>query len=187
MPIFCSDCSRIRRRRRPETICSAPKKKSDKSSRQSVESGDDWSSATEAPHLSRTVNLAQINAGWEAFLGLLRQKSQMLVSQLGMADIRQVSDNEVELVFGPAGAASKQVVERPENMRLITQILQQHFRAGLRLRFSMDDAAEPVKDGNDRKNSNSNDVARIVADSPRLKRLLEKVNGEIIGIKKVDE
>ncbi len=163
------------------------KKKSDKSSRQSVESGDDWSTATATPRLSRTVNLAQLNAGWDAFLGLLRQKSQMLASQLGMADIRQVSDNEVELVFGPAGAASKQVVERPENKRLITQMLQQHFRAGLRLRFSMDEAAEPVKGDNGRKNSNSNEVARIVADSPRLKRLLEKVDGDIIGIKKVDE
>ncbi len=110
----------------------------------------------------------------------------MLASQLAMAELRKVTDNEVLLVFGASGAASKQVVERPESFNLITTALREYFKAAVRVRFDID----PTKDApiveNNRENTTKADVAKLIENSPRLRMLLEKVDGEIIGVRKVE-
>lgn len=162
------------------------KKKSDDAALARPEPTDSTLTETSPPVFSRGINLAQLKAGWEAFLGFLRQKSQMLASQLAMAEPRKVTDNEVLLVFGASGAASKQVVERPESFNLITTALREYFKAAVRVRFDIDPTKDAPLVENNRENTTKADVAKLIESSPRLRMLLEKVDGEIIGVRKVE-
>ncbi len=162
------------------------KKKSDDTSLARPDPGRGALTDSELPALSRRINLAQAKVGWETFLGFLRQKSQMLASQLAMAELRKVTDNEVLLVFGASGAASKQVVERPESFSVITAALREYFKAPVRLRFDIDPTRDSSFEEGDKQNSSKADAAKLIESSPRLRKLLEKVDGEIIGVKKVE-
>jgi DNA polymerase-3 subunit gamma/tau len=136
-------------------------------------------------HLSKNVNAAQLQAGWETFLGFFRQKSPMLASQLAMAEIRGVKENQVHFAFPASGLASKQLVEKPDNLSLILTALREHFRVNLSAKFDINsnNSASPP---NDNKNRTSNaEVKNIIENSPRLQTLLQKVDGEVIGIKKL--
>jgi hypothetical protein len=110
----------------------------------------------------------------------------MLASQLAMAELRKVTDNEVLLVFGASGAASKQVVERPESFNLISTALREYFKAAVRVRFVIDPTKNTPPAESGKKNNTQMDVAKLIESSPRLRRLLEKVDGEIIGVRKVE-
>jgi DNA polymerase-3 subunit gamma/tau len=162
------------------------KKKSDGPSLTRSEPADDVSVESELSVVSRGINLAQLKAGWETFLGFLRLKSQMLASQLSMVELRKVTENEVLLVFGASGAASKQVVERPESFNLITTALREYFKATVRVRFDIDPTKDNPSVESDKKNNTKMDIAKLIESSPRLRRLLKKVDGEIIGVRKVE-
>jgi len=84
------------------------KKKSDETGSLVRPEPNDRETATSGmPVFPGGVNLAQLEAGWERFLGFLRQKSQMLASQLAMAELRRVADNEALLVFGASGGETR--------------------------------------------------------------------------------
>jgi DNA polymerase III subunit gamma/tau len=138
----------------------------------------------DAPHYG-AINAAQLQAGWETFLKLFRQKNTMLAAQLAMAEIHGVKDNLVHLMFPVSGTASKLVVEKPDNLRLITTALREHFRANLSVKFDInpDNSGSPVNSG--RNHLAEAEVKKLIQDSPRLQKLLEKVNGEVVGIKKI--
>ena len=134
----------------------------------------------------RTINFAQVKAGWENYLVHLRSQSQMLASQVKMAELRGMNDNQIQLVFLKSGEVSRQLVGKPDNMNLILTTLREHFRAGLTVRFDVDmekDYARPEQATN---TVSSTDARQLVDRSPRLKRLMDLVDGEIIGVKKHD-
>lgn len=137
------------------------------------------------PQLSKNINAAQLQARWETFLGFFRQKSPMLASQLAMAEIRGVKENQVHFVFPASGLASKQLVEKPDNLSLILAALREHFRVNLSAKFDIDSNNSSTPP-NDNKNRISNAEAKSIIDnSPRLRELIKKVDGEVIGIKKL--
>ncbi len=142
--------------------------------------------AAEIPTPLKTVNFAQVKAGWESYLVHLRSQSQMLASQVKMAELRGMNDNQIQLVFLKSGEVSRQLVGKPDNMNLILSSLREHFRAGLTVRFDVDmekDYARPEQATN---TVSSTDARQLVDKSPRLKKLIELVDGEIIGVKKHD-
>ncbi|HUV31027.1 MAG TPA: DNA polymerase III subunit gamma/tau [Acidobacteriota bacterium] len=134
---------------------------------------------------SRSINLAQVKAGWENFLAYLRNDNRMLASQLSMAVIRSVQDNELVLVFSGAVEPSLQLVSKPENSGLITRLLREHYKANLRLTVERDrNNSQPAGDHDEGPSAGINS-GDLVKRSPRLKKLLKLVDGEIIGVKKI--
>ena len=133
----------------------------------------------------RNVDLPEIRAGWDEFLGHLRRTKPMLSSQLAMGDISDVSDNTIHIVFGANGTMPMQLVTKPENTELIRQVLREHFRAGLRITVSINPKNPGRQVKPERKGLTKEDINQIVANSPRIKTLLDKVDGEVIGVRKV--
>ena len=138
---------------------------------------------TGEPFRSRAVNLVMVRAGWKNFIGNLRQKNSMLASQLAMAEVRDVKDNRILAVFGRSAGVARQVAEKPANVSLIKTALADQFAANLSITFETDSNKDDDKTDNDKKRSTSVDLKKLVEESPRLQRLIEKVDGEIIGVR----
>ncbi|MFQ5498455.1 MAG: DNA polymerase III subunit gamma/tau [Candidatus Zixiibacteriota bacterium] len=134
---------------------------------------------------SRRVNTAIVENDWSRFLSLLRQRKPMLASQLGMAKLGGVENNRIRLVFPASSATSRQILEKPANLRFITSLVSEQYKAPLQFQIEVSSdekadvpAAEISRAGPD--------TQALIDRSPRLKALLEKVEGEIIGIQKVN-
>jgi hypothetical protein len=126
-----------------------------------------------------------IQAGWERFLAVLKKSSPMLASQVSMAELRAIKDNRLQLYFPASGEASRQLVTKPEHSKLIEETLRDCYKANLSISFEVDQQKRDERD--DDHGKVKVDPRELVDRSPRLKSLLEKVNGEIIGVKKVEE
>jgi len=135
----------------------------------------------------RILNMPQVATGWDAFLTLLKKSSPMLASQIRMAELRSIKDNQLLMFFAASGDTSLQLVTKTDNMNVILKTLREHFGANLSVKFDID----PQKNDTNTEKSKSEqpkvDPKELVKRSPRLKSLLEKVDGEIIGIKKADD
>ncbi len=140
---------------------------------------------TPPPVYSRSVNIAILNNGWDSFMAVLKQKNRMLATQLSMADLTAANDNQLTLVFPSSGEVNRQIVQRAENLSLITSVLREHFKANISIRFEIDpDKPTPIR-ATEENNGSSVDLKKLVEESPRIRELMEKVNGEIIGVKKI--
>ncbi len=135
---------------------------------------------------SQFINLPQFISGWKPFLSSFKSSHSMLASQLAMAEAKEVHNNEVLLVFGSHGTASIEVVRKTENLNLITQALSDHFQAQIRLKFELDRSLEHKTEEQYRKGVSRSELDDIVKKSPRLQSLIERVDGEVIGVRKVD-
>lgn len=132
----------------------------------------------------RSVEVEEIRGRWPDFLSSLRRQRGMLASQLQMVELRKVEGNQVLAVFGPNGKVALQVVQKGPNLKLLSQMLSEHYGANLSIRFEFDPLAKAVEAprGTDRKSFNA---AELLRKSPRLKDLVDKIDGEIIGVRKV--
>ena len=139
--------------------------------------------STNEPIHSRVVNLVMVRAGWKNFIGNLKQKNSMLASQLAMAEVREVKDNQILAVFGKSAGVARQVAEKPANVNLIRTILADQFAANLSITFKTDSQKDDDKTEKDKKSSTSVDLKKLVEESPRLQKLIERVDGEIIGVR----
>jgi DNA polymerase-3 subunit gamma/tau len=128
---------------------------------------------------SRAINMPQIHNGWTGFMALLRKSSPMVASQLNMAELQSVKDDVLQMVFGPSAEASMLLVSKPDNLKLIHQTLREHFKANLTVQFAIDRKIAEKKP--------AVDPQELVNSSPRLKSLLDRVDGEIVGIKKITD
>ena len=137
-------------------------------------------------YTSRAVNLPQVQAGWDSFLALLRQSHPMLASQLRMAELRVGDRQSGPAVFYASGDASRQLVQKTGKPGdVILKALRDHFRANLTVKFDIDSDAESTPSLTEEKSANAKiDPKKLIESSPRLKYVVEKVDGEIIGIKK---
>ncbi len=124
-----------------------------------------------------------VRSGWKKFIGQLRQTNNMLASQLAMAEVREVNDNQITAVFDPSSGVARQVVEKPNNLAQIKTALADFFTANLSIIFETDKTKKDDDPAHDKKKSKSIDLKKLVAESPRLKMLIEKVDGEIIGVR----
>jgi len=140
------------------------------------------------PLYTRLVNMPQLEKDWDNFLGKLRRLSPMLASQLKMAEIRTVRDNRIQLVFYSSGEASLELVKKEDNLNLILKNLKEHYKANLSINFDIDPKKENPRIAEEKSNKKKNhvDKDKLIENSPRLKMLLDKVDGEIIGIKKAE-
>ncbi|MEW5796164.1 MAG: DNA polymerase III subunit gamma/tau [Candidatus Zixiibacteriota bacterium] len=137
------------------------------------------------PAGTRVVNMPTIQSGWESFLAVLRKSSPMLASQVRMAELRAIKDNRLQMFFAASGEASRQLVTKPENLKLIEQTLRDCFKASLSITFEIDQQkVEPAESSPEKPKV---DPKELVERSPRLKGLVDMVNGEIIGIKKAED
>lgn len=134
----------------------------------------------------RAPNLAQVKAEWDGFLTQLRSDNPMVASQLGMARIRSVADNSIELVFSSSEDASMQLVQKPENLALITRTLARQFGYNLSVAFAVDDTSDQNVPDEIPRRVKKEDADKLIEKSERLRTLLAKVDGEIIGIRKVE-
>jgi hypothetical protein len=108
----------------------------------------------------------------------------MLTSQLRMAEVRAVDDNKVDLAFFSSAEPSRELVAKPDNFKLIQGALQEHYRANLTIRLSVDPKRKMPRLASEKQQKKGVDPASLMEDSPRLKKLMEKVEGEIVGVKK---
>jgi hypothetical protein len=131
--------------------------------------------------------MPQVVAGWDGFLTLLRKTSPMLASQVSMAELKSIKDNELELYFPASGEASYQLASKPDNVNLIIRVLRDHFRTGLKVRMTLNRDRSSGGGNGESARRQKVDPEELLKRSPRLKSLVEKVNGEIIGIRKIDE
>jgi DNA polymerase-3 subunit gamma/tau len=136
------------------------------------------------PGSMRAVNIPVLQTGWESFLSVLKKSSPMLASQVRMAELRSIKDNRLQMFFPASGEASRQLATKTDNLRLIEQTLRDCFKANLTVSFEIDQRKQdPAETADTRAKI---DPKELVDRSPRLKSLLEKVDGEIIGIKKAE-
>jgi DNA polymerase-3 subunit gamma/tau len=167
-------------------------KKNDSNQRQSgnggrpVVSNPAEAGGQSAPLYSNRVNLSQLQAGWNQFLQRLNRTHPMLSSQLRMAEISAVDGNKVDLVFYASCEPSRDLVSEQNNFNLILKTLEEHYKAKLTIRLRIDPNKEIPKLRDAKKRTRTVDPIKLAESSPRLKRLLEKVDGEIIGIKNIE-
>ncbi len=134
---------------------------------------------------SGQVNIPILTQGWSNFIQSLKLKSPMLASQLSMAEIKEVKDSKILFVFSTSEQASKELVEKQDNIRVITDTLRDHFRANISIRFDIDNDKNSHSKEENEIETNNQSVAKLIEQSPRIKSLIEKVDGEIIGLKKI--
>jgi len=135
----------------------------------------------------RKLNMPQVVGGWDGFLTLLRKNSPMLASQVSMAELRSIKDNELELFFPASGEASYQLVSKPDNLNLMMRVLREHYHTALKVSVGVDRNRGGNGHGEAKPSRPKVDPKELLERSPRLRNLLEKVNGEIVGIRKINE
>jgi hypothetical protein len=150
--------------------------------------------ATSAPTMpsqqswpNQPINLPQLQTGWDGFLTNFRQSFPMLASQLRMAEMQSVKENQILFMFYSAGEASRQLVQKADNVQTITNALRDYYKTNLSVRFEIDLSKEYPAGFVEQSTAKSVDPVKLVENSPRLKKLMDKVDGEIIGIKKVEQ
>jgi DNA polymerase-3 subunit gamma/tau len=132
---------------------------------------------------SGQLNKPTVEAGWDNFISELRQKHPMPASLLSMGEIRSVLNNQIKLVFASSAGSTLQVLQKESNLSLIKEAASQHYKTELSISFDID----PEKQAETAENNNGMtraDIDKLVENSPRLKSLIEKVEGEVIGVKK---
>jgi DNA polymerase-3 subunit gamma/tau len=170
----------------PDMFGKSAQKKSAESNEQQAGRPPDRAEPPQVVLYTRNVNLAQIKAGWDDFLTILRKSNRMLASQLSMAEVRSLTDNEILMVFAPTAETSRQVVSKPENVKAVTELLRDHFKANLKISFDIDpDKTNPHEE--DEKAQRPVQAGELLARSPELQKILKLVDGEIIGVKKIDD
>jgi len=141
--------------------------------------------ANEAPPSwpRREVSLETVRSGWEKFLGELGHRRSMLASQLAMAEVRSAAGRTVVAAFGTSGHAALQVLQKPTNLSLISEALCRHFESDLNLHLTQIEDAQPTA-RRKRPGRRRVDPTQLLAKSARLRELVEKVDGEIIGVRR---
>ncbi len=137
------------------------------------------------PNYTRAINLALVQDQWEEYLNHLRRKSAMLSSQLHMGQVKEVKDNQIKVVFAPTGTNSREILERPDNLRTISDDLKLFFQSNVNVSFGVDLELK-MPENKEKKQVSREEINRMVDQSPRLKKLIEQVDGEIIGVRKVE-
>lgn len=136
----------------------------------------------------KALNLPMVQTNWTRFIEHLKKESPMLSALLAMAEIREVKDNVITAVFHNAGGTSKQVVEKPQYVQTITSSLRDFFKTNLKIKFDVDMAKKPpVMITRSAPEPEKIDTDKLLAEDEKLRNLVERIDGEIIGKKKAEE
>ncbi len=110
----------------------------------------------------------------------------MLASQVRMAEVRGVKENQIILQYYASGETSMQLVQKADNQSAIIKALRDHFRTNVTLKIDIDRTQEHPNPPLAKGEQPRVDIKKLVEESPRLQRLLELVDGEVIGVKKAE-
>lgn len=132
------------------------------------------------------VNLPIIQTNWPKFIEHLKRENPMLSALLAMVEIKEVKDNVITASFHNAGGTSKQVVEKPNYMSIITSSLRDFFKTGLKMKFEIDLNKGPVSTQKTFSKPEKVDAEKLLQEDEKLKRIVERFDGEIIGKKKTN-
>ncbi|MFH2036136.1 MAG: DNA polymerase III subunit gamma/tau [Candidatus Zixiibacteriota bacterium] len=132
------------------------------------------------------INLPMVQTSWMKFVDYLKNKNRMLAALLGMAEIRDVKENVITAVF-PTNGTNKQIVEKKEYKEVIVTHLSEFYKVNLKINFEID-ANKKANPAEEKKTvTEMIDADKILAEDERLRSLIEKFDGELIGKKEVDE
>lgn len=136
----------------------------------------------------KALNLPMVQTNWTRFIEQLKKESSMLSALLAMAEIKEVKDNVITAVFNNAGGTSKQVVEKPQYVQTITTSLRDFFKTNLKIKFEVDMTKKPpVTIVRNASEPEKIDTEKLLAEDEKLRNLVERIDGEIIGKKKAEE
>jgi DNA polymerase-3 subunit gamma/tau len=136
---------------------------------------------------ARQVNLPIVQTNWSKFLEHLKTQSPMLSSMLSTVEIREVKDNVITAVYNSAAATSKQVVEKSNYLATISSALRDFFKSNLKIKFEVDlnkkassfpKTVPPPPE--------KIDAEKLLAEDEKLRSIVEKIDGEIIGKRKIE-
>ena len=69
-------------------------------------------------------------------------------------------------------------------MAIITSALKDHFKANLSIRFDIDENKKIPDDYPSSEENRKLELKNLMENSPRIQQLLDRVDGQIIGVKK---
>lgn len=132
------------------------------------------------------INIHSVQTGWGSFLKKLQKVKPMFPSQLQMAEIKSVENNVIHLEFFSSGQSCKELIARQENLSLILQMARDHYEADLSIRLSVDPNKKQIDSPTETDRATGHRIKEMVAGSPRLQALIERVDGEIIAVKEIE-
>jgi DNA polymerase-3 subunit gamma/tau len=135
----------------------------------------------------RAVNLPYVQTNWLKFVEHLKRENPMLSALLAMAEIKDVTENIITAQFHNAGGTTKQVVEKPNYLSIITSSLREFFKTSLKIKFEIDVNSKPPSPSKPEPEPEKLDAEKLLQEDERLRNIVERFDGEIVGRKKIDE
>lgn len=135
----------------------------------------------------RAINLPMVKTSWPNYIETLKRTNAMLAALLAMAEIREVKDNVITAVFYNAGGTSKQVVEKPHYLTIISDSLRDFFKTNLKVKFEVDlnkknDIAPKAAPKPEKL-----DTEKLLAEDEKLRNIVERFDGEVLERKKIED
>jgi len=135
----------------------------------------------------KPLNLPRVQMSWKKFLESLKRRKQMLASLLSMGQVRAVEDNKISITFSANYATNKQVVEKPESKAVIEEILREFYGLTVRIDFELERAQAAAAPMRGRPEPDQIDAEDLLEQDPDLKKMVEQIDGEIIGRRKIED
>ena len=134
----------------------------------------------------KPLNLPKVQMSWKKFLESLKRRKQMLASLLAMGQVQRVEDNKISIAFASNYSTNKQVVEKAESKAVIEETLREFYQMTVRIEFELDaaPAAMPSRKQAESPQINADD---LLDQDPELKKMVEQIDGEIIGRRKIED
>ncbi|HDL02571.1 MAG TPA: DNA polymerase III subunit gamma/tau [candidate division Zixibacteria bacterium] len=142
---------------------------------------------TVGPSEVRAINMPMVQTAWPEYVDHLKRSNPMLSALLAMAEIKEVRDNIITAVFFNAGGTSKQVVEKPHYMSIISESLREYFKTNLKIKFEVDLNNKGKKEHKSPAQPEKIDTEKLLEEDDKLRNIVERFEGEIVGRKKADD
>jgi len=124
---------------------------------------------------------------WKKFLDSFKRHNPMLMSMLTMGQVRAVEDNKIMIAYGPSYAANMQVVRKPEKKAVIEEALREFYKLTVRVEFELDETQAAVAPARKHTETIQVDADDLLEKDPDLRKMVEQIDGEIIGRRKIEE
>lgn len=142
-------------------------------------------SASAPVGMSAHVNQPKIEHGWQKFLESLRGANRMVGSQLSMATVAEVKGNHIIASFPPSGGSNMALVRKPAYARQVETALAEFYGAQLTIEYKIGAAPAPGDAGHANHESVAPSAADLLAEDAELKKVVERLEGEIVTVRKM--
>lgn len=130
------------------------------------------------------LTLEIVRTQWPKIMAAIRQRSPMLASQFRLAELIDVVGAELHMQFYAAGEPAMHLIQKPDNLQAILALLRDTLGQTVTLKCTIDRGRDLPPDMLTPEEQSRAELAKLMADSPRLRLLIERVDGEVIGIRK---